>query len=352
MSDQSTDAPARPDEQTTFPVDSLDAALPHLRRPFMPAAVKWKVQASWGETKGGPATGAIIVGYIDARLVSERLNMVVGGNWSEKPVRVGDRPDALMYELTVFDTTHVDVGISQGATEGMKLKGAHSDALKRAAVRFGVGVPLYAMPEVRVDVTQDGAEKSDGTPTIKRRHDGKPGYLSQTVEGLLRKQYEDWLKREGEETFGSPLDHGDASAGSVGYDDPEDEAEGGGEQAPTGEPLADEKAKELGDQARKLRDEIRAIDEGALPNQSFDAAMGQREHSHERLEDFVGNLTEMLADVKRFEDLREQLAAKLDEADLKKVVDRAQRRASRRERVEVLEQALAEVAAEAGSDAS
>lgn len=337
MSEQSAGASERPDEQVNFPVDSLDKALPHLRRPFTPAAVKWKVQSSW--PKGKPAEGAIIVGYIDARLVSERLNMVVGGNWSEKPVRVGDRPDALMYELTLFETTHVDVGISQGATEGMKLKGAHSDALKRTAVRFGVGVPLYAMPEVRLAVTPDGAEKSDGTPTIKQRHDGKPGYLSQAVEAHLRKVYEDWLKAEGS-VFGSPLDHGDASAGSVGYEDPE--ADEGTEQRPAGEPLEDAKAKALGDKARELRNEIREVDPDALPQQSFDSAMAQREHSHDRLEDFIGNLTELLADLRRFEDLRGQLSKVLPDSDLKKVVDRAQRRASRRERVEVLEKALAE----------
>lgn len=338
MTESSTDAPARPDEDITFPVDSLDEALPHLRRPFTPAAVKWKVQSTWPKNK--PAEGAIIVGYIDARLVSERLNMVVGGNWSEKPVRVGDRPDALMYELTLFETTHVDVGISQGATEGMKLKGAHSDALKRTAVRFGVGVPLYAMPEVRLDVTDKGDVKSDGTPTIKRRHDGKPGYLSQAVEAHLRERYETWLSDEGT-TFGSPLDHGDASAGSVGYEDPEQGEDTEAAQRQD-EPLTDEKAKALGAKARELRDEIREVDPDALPQQGFDSAMAQREHSHDRLEDFVGNLTELLADVQAFEALRGQLADKLDEAALKKLVDRAKRRASRRERVEVLQKALDE----------
>jgi len=344
MSDSEMAADERPDEQASFPVDSLDKALPHLRRPFTPAAVKWKVQSAW--PKGKPADGAIIVGYIDARLVSERLNMVVGGRWSEKPVRVGDRPDALMYELTVCETTHVDVGISQGATEGMKLKGAHSDALKRAAVRFGVGVPLYAMPEVRVDVTPDGAEKADGTPTIRRRSDGNPGYLSQAVEAYLRKQYEDWLKAEGNETFGSPLDHGDASAGSVGYEDPE--AEESTEQRSAREPLQDDKAKELGEQARTLRDEIRAIDDGALPAQSFDTAMAQREHSHDRLEDFIAKLTEMLADVRRLDELAAEAREKLGESEAKKAIAKAARRASRHERVEVLEKALNETGANDG----
>ena len=49
----------------------------HLRRPFEPAAVRWKVQ-SVGDGYG------IVVAYIDARLVVERLNAVVGGEWSDE----------------------------------------------------------------------------------------------------------------------------------------------------------------------------------------------------------------------------------------------------------------------------
>lgn len=346
MTEQSEGAPARPDEGVTFPVDSIDAALPHLRRPFSPAAVKWKVQAT--SPKGKPAERAIMVGYIDARLVSARLNKVVGGNWSEKPVRVADQPWALMYELTVFEQTHTDVGVAQGRSDDMKLKAMHSDGLKRPAVRFGIGEYLYAMPQVWIDVTEDGSEKSDGTPTIKRTRDGKvPGFLPDAVFTYLRERYEAWLKAEGEEAFGKPLDHGDAATGSVGYEAP-DATPDEGEQPPTSEPLEDEKAKALGAKARELRDEIREVDPDALPQQSFDSAMQQREHSHDRLADFIGNLTELLADLRRFEDLREQLAGKLGEADLKKVVDRAQRRASRRERVEVLEKALAETTDKGG----
>lgn len=315
---------------------AINKALPYLRRPFTPSAVRWKIQSTW--PKGKPAEGAIIVGYIDARLVSARLNKVVGGNWSEKPIRVEGQSNALLCELTVFDQTHTDLGVGQGHTDEMKLKAVHSDALKRPAVKFGIGESLYAMPEFRLAVTEDGSERSDGTPTIKRRKDGKPSGLREPHLVYLRKCYEDWLRREGEAAFGAPLDHGDAAEGSVGEVEAED-----GASSETNEPLDDEKAKALGGEARTLRDEIRAIDDGALPAQSFDAAMSQREHSHERLEDFVGNLTELLADVGRFDELQTELAQVLDdEADWKKIIDRAQRRASRRERVEVLEKALAE----------
>jgi hypothetical protein len=140
-----------------------------------------------------------------------------------------------------------------------------------------------------------------------------------------------------------------SAAAMLAIADQEDDDGGrGAERQVQNAPATDAESLALVAQARKLRDEIRAVDDGALPAQSFDAAMAQREHSHDRLEDFVGNLTELLADVLKFDQLHRVLLDKLDEADLKKLIDKAQRRASRRERVEVLEKALAETEATDG----
>ena len=331
--------PELPIQQAIFnvPGQAISKALPYLRQPFTPGAVKWKIQSTW--PKGKPAEGAIIVGYIDARLVSARLNKVVGGNWSEKPIRVEGQSNALLCELTVFDQTHTDLGVGQGHTDEMKLKAVHSDALKRPAVKFGIGESLYAMPEFRLAVTEDGSERSDGTPTIKRRKDGKPSGLREPHLAYLRKCYEDWLRREGEAAFGAPLDHGDAAEGSVG----EAEAQGG-DVTPEAKPsLEDDRAKKLREQAWKLREEIREVDMDILAEESFEAVLKDRDHSHHLLQEFVGNLTELLADVRRFDELQTELAGVLeDEADWKKIIDRAQRRASRRERVEVLEKVRAD----------
>lgn len=330
---------ANPAFDLPLPVETINDALPNLRRPFAPAAVKWKVQATY--PKDGPAEGAIMVGYIDARLVSARLNHVVGGAWSEKPVRVADNSNALLGELTVFDQTHVDLGVGQGRGEDMKAKATHSDALKRPAVRFGIGEYLYAMPEVRITVNAEGGETPEGAPIIRRRKDGKvPGFLPDAIFTFLRKHYEDWLQAEGIDAFGPVLDHGDAAGGSVGEGVAPDEAEAPAPQAA----LEDDEAKQLADQCRALRDAIRKVDADALPAQSFDAAMAQREHSHDRLRDFVANLTELKADIERFGTLEGEAREKLGEADSKKAIDRAKRRASRRERVESLEKALADAA--------
>lgn len=108
--------------------------------------------------------------------------------------------------------------------------------------------------------------------------------------------------------------------------------------------LDDAEAKKLGDEIRQVRDDIRAIDPDALPEQTFDNAISQREHSHARLRDFLGNLTEMLTDVERFANLCAEAPARLGEDKAKKAIEKAQRRASRRERVESLQKALDEQA--------
>ena len=58
---------------------TIDAALPLLRRPFSPSAVRAKVQ---NQDRAKPPSWGQVIRYIDARLVSERLNLVAGGRWS------------------------------------------------------------------------------------------------------------------------------------------------------------------------------------------------------------------------------------------------------------------------------
>src|SRR3954469_7131571 len=54
-----------------FPCASLDEALPHLRRPPAPEAVRFKIQNTAG-------TVAQVAAYVDARLVFDRLDRVCG----------------------------------------------------------------------------------------------------------------------------------------------------------------------------------------------------------------------------------------------------------------------------------
>lgn len=173
-----------------LPVDSYKDAAPLLRRPFTPAAVKFKVQATW--PKGNP-TGGLIVAYIDARLAVERLNLVCPHLWSERSYEAV--PGGLLCSLTVDGLTRSDIGSDYVG------KGLYSDALKRAAVKFGVGVSLYAIPKMMLNKGADMKEANSGKgPTLA---------LTEAGERKCRTIYAKWLTDQGQKAFGEPLDHGD-----------------------------------------------------------------------------------------------------------------------------------------------
>ena len=186
-----------------FPKTKLDDALEHLRRPFTERAVKFKIQSAW--KKEGSA-GAFIVTYIDARLVSERLNHVVGEAWEDNYAD-GKTPNSEVCLLTVLGVTRQDVGEASGIALQKALK---SDALKRAAVKFGVGVSVYAVPAIMLN-------PNDGLRPISVK--GKDSFaLKPEGEEKCRKLYATWLKDHGEAVFGDPLDHGDTEGAQGDYE--------------------------------------------------------------------------------------------------------------------------------------
>lgn len=188
-------------EQATLPVATIAEAIPHLRRPFAPEAIKWKIQTNPKKDGGF----ALVVGYIDSRLASERLNAVLPGGWSEtfEPVEGGMRCTISLHSADdpFHPISHTDVGWSKGTGNGMDLKALYSDAFKRAAVKCGVGVSLYALPQQFL--------KDDGTDLKSfTARSGKSYKITDAGLKKLRAAYEKWLKGDGA-VFGDPLSHGD-----------------------------------------------------------------------------------------------------------------------------------------------
>jgi hypothetical protein len=191
------DAPSIPD---IFPCETFREAAQHLRRPFTPAAVKFKPQSVLGDD----GKGVLCVAYIDARLVYERLNLVMPHLWRDDYRAVGD---GLMWcDLTVDGITRKDVGEGKG-------KALVSDALKRAAVHFGVGVSLYAIPQQRIWKDTSGSSgKLVSIWAAGTKQNGKPKFdarIEDAGQAHLRNVYEHWLEVVGIKAFGQPLDHGD-----------------------------------------------------------------------------------------------------------------------------------------------
>lgn len=332
----------------SIPTAQIAEALLHLRRPFAPGAIKWKIQASdfYDGGKGGSKKGAtwvLVVPYVDARLVSARLNAVVAGGWEEAPVeRAGE--NLLRYKLTVLGQTHTDIGEGQGRGAGMKVKAADSDALKRVAVRFGVGEYLYAMPAFNFYVTPAGGIEDD-KPTVKRMESGKPGYLKAQHEEWLTEAYEEWLREEGEDKFGPVLDHGDAARGSIGQlldqAGAPDEAEVSDDDLRPA-PLDDDQAKQLRGRIDTAYAELCEINPDRLPQGRLDTLVEGAAHSHaelERVADTIENLYNTEVDLR---DKRLKLVELLGKTKAKPIIDSAERRGSQEERIAALDKAIGE----------
>ena len=98
---------------------------------------------------------ALALPYIDARAVMERLDTVVGAaNWQDAYELLPDGSALCRLQLRLDGEWIVkaDVGgPSEQSDEGDRHKAAVSDALKRAAVKWGIGRFLYSLPQIWAD---------------------------------------------------------------------------------------------------------------------------------------------------------------------------------------------------------
>jgi hypothetical protein len=121
----------------------FDKTLQALAAPFEPFAIHWKAQAVSGNR-------ALAVAYLDARAVMDRLDDVVGLGWADKYEVLADGSVLCRLEIVVDGRTvqRCDVGSpSEQPDAGDQRKAAVSDALKRAAIKFGIGRYLYRLPK-------------------------------------------------------------------------------------------------------------------------------------------------------------------------------------------------------------
>ncbi len=119
-----------------------------LAEPFAASEVKWKPAVVQGNR-------AMALAYVDARVVQDRLDDVMGPmNWQDDYECLSDGSVVCRLRLRLAGEwiTKVDVGSpSEQPDEHDRMKAAFSDALKRAAVKFGVGRFLYRLPSQWVD---------------------------------------------------------------------------------------------------------------------------------------------------------------------------------------------------------
>jgi hypothetical protein len=121
--------------------------LADLAAEFPREAVHWRAQSI---TERDGKHKALALAYLDARNVMERLDSVCGAeNWQDRYEETikGRVICALAININGEWVTKAD---GAGATDVEADKGAISDALKRAAVKWGIGRYLYGLPNIWV----------------------------------------------------------------------------------------------------------------------------------------------------------------------------------------------------------
>jgi hypothetical protein len=128
--------------QPTPPTPDVASIARAMAAPFPAEDVKFKPQAVSGSR-------AMAIAYIDARCVIDRLDDVLGiDGWTDTYRDLPDGCAVCRLSVRVGENWIVktDVGGPSDQTDpGDRRKAAYSDALKRAAVKLGIGRYLYRL---------------------------------------------------------------------------------------------------------------------------------------------------------------------------------------------------------------
>jgi len=138
--------------------------LKRLREPFPPEEIEWRVGQSGKTREGRP--WAKVLAYLTSRAIMDRLDEVVGpANWrNEFSVPPNAEPGKAVL-CTIFVRVGEEwISKTDGAenTDFEAVKGGLSDAMKRAAVQWGVGRYLYGLGETWAECSEQSMKGQDG----------------------------------------------------------------------------------------------------------------------------------------------------------------------------------------------
>jgi len=113
-----------------------------LAEPFDSNSVEWRIQSA-GLNKGAP--WALAIPYLTARAVQQRLDDVVGIDGWENKFQAGADGGVICVLKLKINGQWVSKSDGSENTNIEPVKGGLSDAMKRAAVQFGIGRYLYRL---------------------------------------------------------------------------------------------------------------------------------------------------------------------------------------------------------------
>ncbi len=146
--------------------------LEELRAPFDAKDIEWRVQSATENNRG---VKLLVLPYLTSRSIMKRLDEVFGGFWQSNfdLINVGNK-EAFQCRLSIkIGEEWITRSDASEVSDIEAVKGGHSNALKRAAVHWGIGRYLYELDNVWVELKDKGEHYVNGTFKLK----GTPTHL-------------------------------------------------------------------------------------------------------------------------------------------------------------------------------
>lgn len=147
-----------------------------LKAPFPDECLEWRVQSA---SSSNGQHRVLMLPYVDARAVMDRLDEVAGLNWKVDHEKIVlNNIEGFKATISILiDGEWVTRADGAGATDVESMKGAFSSAIKRAAVLWGVGRYLYDMKPVWMPLKKHGDIYVGGNFKINGKQERLSGYV-------------------------------------------------------------------------------------------------------------------------------------------------------------------------------
>ncbi|MDX1807185.1 MAG: Rad52/Rad22 family DNA repair protein [Paenisporosarcina sp.] len=186
---------------TNCTVGNSKELLEKLSAPFHPSEIEWRVQSA---TERNGAYSLLVVPYLDSRAIMNRLDQVCGGLWKDdfESIHIKNvEAFRCRLSLKIGDewVTRTDAA---EASDIESVKGGHSNALKRAAAKWGIGRYLYDLPKFWVEVKQRGEHNVFGNFKVKGNQTKIQGYFDSPTlpQSALPKDYQPKKQQSNQQT--------------------------------------------------------------------------------------------------------------------------------------------------------
>lgn len=152
-----------------------------LKKPFRPEDIEWKAQSA---SKKSGQLKILVVPYLDARAIQDRLDEACGLYWStqftqiEVPTGKGPKQGFSCTLSIKVDNEWVSKADGAEVSDIETIKGGHSNAFKRAAAQWGIGRYLYDLPTYWVPVQKNGQNNVYGNFKVNGNQEQITGYFN------------------------------------------------------------------------------------------------------------------------------------------------------------------------------